>query len=404
VRIRTALLLPLLAALSGTTSGCGGDETPSPALALVHPLVFVSVSGTDREMGLAHGRALAKEIAFVVRDWWPRWLRSLTKDAADAKATEDILRVYAKTALPLLPAGPRAELEGIAEGSGVPFDDLWLVEVAREGLRFHVKGSLVGASTERNHPLRSPTSPTRTGNVSTTLYGAPLALEPLYALVERKPQGGRSTVSFGWPGSLGGFVVASDRGLCAAAGEVDRGEERRSMNGVPFPGAMRIAVERAATAAEAWEALPRLSGHAVLVVDATGEGRAGIRGLADSRPAVVGVDDWVAFEPPEFALSRSESASDVDMESSGPGSSVPPSGGWAVVWPPTVAPGTRSLRWVHVTEEGPWAVEAIRSGRHPGEWTFTWGGGPRVQSTSLDNWVWNLRHDRSVRLGPRAWR
>ena len=94
-------------------------------------LAVVELSGTPRERGLAHGKALKKEIGEHVRLWKVSIARETKGDADAAIAAllketsfEDATRKWTPDLL--------EEVRGLAEGSGQPYETMWAFQLVDE--------------------------------------------------------------------------------------------------------------------------------------------------------------------------------------------------------------------------------------------------------------------------------
>lgn len=255
-------------------SGCGD---PAPAGPPSRDPLHLVVAGTDREMGLAHGKALAAAIREEVGPRLRARLSAVATDRADAKFLQDALRLYTAKVKPLLPSGVREELAGIAEGSGVPEDSVLLLEVMREGLRFHLDAPpLLEAALASPPYCETPRTPrgftTCVGRVVAAWDGADgVDLTGHALLLERRPVGRHATLVVTWPGGLGALAGVSDAHVLVAQGEVPRAREQQTLDGVPFTVALRLALE-AADGAVNPSTLPALNANRVLLVDDLGGG------------------------------------------------------------------------------------------------------------------------------------
>jgi hypothetical protein len=88
------------------------------------------LKGTYREMGMAHGKLLAKEVDEDATFFLDHWLIGGKKEKL-----ETIERIW-KTFEPFLPQRYKDELAGLSEGSGVSLAKLQLLHAIPE--RFHL--------------------------------------------------------------------------------------------------------------------------------------------------------------------------------------------------------------------------------------------------------------------------
>jgi hypothetical protein len=273
---RFALLLGLLA------TGCGEPEVGGSGRLVAHeegaPAKHVVVSGTDYEMGWHHGRLLRDEVRALVPAWIQATFRT-GRSAEDARVLEDACRMYAGLMKAMLPDSVKEELRGLAAGSGVKADDLFLLEAARDGLAMHP-----GAARRIEASLTMPPSAADGVWVSYSSPGS--ASERPWLVVERHPVGRAATLCLTWPGGLGAFAGLSSKGLLAAHGEVEADVERQSLRGVPFAVGFRTALETAATTDAFEAALPRTTAHRVVARAADGRRTWSVRAMTAERVSV----------------------------------------------------------------------------------------------------------------------
>jgi hypothetical protein len=239
-------------------AACGEPETGGAGRLEGAHLV---VEGSPFEMGAWQGRLLRDRIERFHADWQERAFREAAGgDATRARRLREWCLLYVDRTLPLLPERVRQELDGLSKASGVPGRTLVLTDVMRDGLRYHQgpprlwSGDL-GVAGDGTSLAWSPSGP-----------DAGL-LERERLLVERRPDGGTPTVVLAWPGSLGGLAGASAAGVALAATEVPAPDQRHSLNGVPFPVSLRLALEEARDARAALERLSRTTSHRVVAAE-----------------------------------------------------------------------------------------------------------------------------------------
>lgn len=99
---------------------------------LAHRKVRVlDVSGTPKERGLAHGRALKAQIREVIGDFKQDLARDYKVDA-DVFIRRFVERTDFMPAIDKWTPGLLDEVRGIAEGAGLPFDDVYVFQLADE--------------------------------------------------------------------------------------------------------------------------------------------------------------------------------------------------------------------------------------------------------------------------------
>lgn len=270
-------LLP--AVLAATIAGCGDDHPAGPPKAEVRSL---SVSGSPFQMGEQHGKALADEIRDSIRRRIPVAFSAAGEDAGDPAFLESACRSYVAAIKPRLPESVREELRGIASGARVAEDDVLLLDVQREGLRWH------GANPRLLHAALA--SPPAEGEDAEKEVVAAFegwrgdSVEGSMLLLHRSPEGGRPTLVLTWAGGLGALAGVSPV-LVAAQGEVPLSREQATLAGPTFGIGFRVALERANSLEDFVARLPRLSGNRVLVADRGGRRHMGVLSLAEDPDA-----------------------------------------------------------------------------------------------------------------------
>lgn len=269
VRVKPPFPLAVAAVL---LLGACGDDTGRATSAGPPPRdpIHLVVSGTDREMGLQHGKALAKEIREEVGPRLKARFRAVAKDDADAKFLEASCRTYTGMTKPLLPSEVQDELAGIAEGSGVPEEDILLLEVMRDGLRFHVDAPPLLEAAFASPPGSGDTEEDLSQYIVTAWDGAGGDEASGHALLlERQPVEGSPWLVVTWPGGLGALAGVTRWGFAAQC-ETPSEKAAMSLHGVPFG----IGFARALRAADGPEDLirrtPPRNGNRVVAMSSGG--------------------------------------------------------------------------------------------------------------------------------------
>lgn len=278
---RTGLVLglALLVAACGDSAGsasttAGGRYDPQ--------LRLLELSGTASEMGRAQGRLLRPRI----RSLQARWREALWRDALGVAPDDDgpaaaALRSHVEDVVDAaafrLPERVRQELDALAAEVGLEPLELLEVEVLRDALRMRgvaprLRGALaafrvVGGGTSVRCRWVGPDAQL-------------LADEVVWVL--RRPTDGRpATLSFAWPGALGGLLVTQDpsshegppRGppLLVASADVEVPAPWRGFgHGLPFSVALRVAIEDGRTLRDVAGSLKGSVGHTALSVAMSG--------------------------------------------------------------------------------------------------------------------------------------
>ena len=293
------LVVLLLAACGARAEPVTGTLNEDPEGGRSH----LVLQGTPRQMGFAQGRLLRARI-HAFHEAWQKALLAQDGDllSPQTRARRRDLTTLLEPARRSLPEAALQELEGLAEGSGLPLTTLLLSEMLTDFLRFQTPpGALLEGSLSLS-PLdgRSPVL---------RLQG-PLAdlVRPQLLWITRPARpGGLPVTVLAWPGSLGGLVAVRSDGLVLMAVEQPLEIGRQGLAGVPFDLSLRLAAERAADARAARALLSGTTAHRVLLADlGSGHVDCTLCALAgeDQAPLEEGADGVTRAVPPPHALPR----------------------------------------------------------------------------------------------------
>jgi dienelactone hydrolase len=212
-----------------------------------HQRVLV-VRGEPREMGIAHGRLLADEVKANVQAFLYDWAMG------DRGRTREELQAIWDRLLPHIPKRYLDEIEGIAEGSHVPVEDLRLIHAIPS--RFHCTGAAaLGAVTAdgKVYHTRSLDYSLDIGN------GArPQSNAILYVCA---PSSGIPHAIVSWAGFVGCVTGMNLEGV--SVGEMGSSSSDETFDGLPMVFGLREILVRAkdlAAAKEIWAKMPRTCG------------------------------------------------------------------------------------------------------------------------------------------------
>jgi predicted choloylglycine hydrolase len=237
------------------------------------PPRVVRLSGSHHEMGLRHGRLLRAEIHELFHVYVEEGL------VAHEGYSLAQLRSRALRFDPHVPRELREEMRGIAEGSGLPYDEVLLLNTIPD-LTHGKSPALCSALAVRT---------TRDG----LLVGRNLDWED-HGIAHRAgvvfvfaPASGRTVLSVGWPGMVGVATGMNDAGVVLTLNLAFAGD----LVGEATPSLLRLrhALERATTVEEAARSLasePRTLAMNILVAGGA-EDRAEVLELSGRRHAVV---------------------------------------------------------------------------------------------------------------------
>lgn len=162
--------------------------------------VVVHLAGTPREMGLQHGRLLAPRIRETVQ--------AFLYDAALGrhKLERGYLEGLWQKHLPHMPPAYLAEMRAVAEGAGVPFEDIRHTHVLPT--RYHCSGAAVFGEATSDGKLYHYRSLDYSLDI-----GEEKTLQENACLLVREPEGGVAHVVVGWAGLVGCVTGMNAAGL-----------------------------------------------------------------------------------------------------------------------------------------------------------------------------------------------
>ncbi|HOX37819.1 MAG TPA: C45 family autoproteolytic acyltransferase/hydrolase [Candidatus Brocadiia bacterium] len=283
-RLFLAFSLLLLSACAAQT-----QQAPVPAVKKVSgPLVaqegpaklwvvngqrVLLLQGSPKEMGRQHGKLMANEVRQDVQDLLSRLDHAgAPKEQVQAKLTE-----IWKSLEPNVPQQFKEELEGLAEGSGVPLADLQLIH-AFPSMHHCTCAAATGKATVegKTYFARSLDYDLDIGNDH--------VLQDNATLIVYKPDNGIPHANVAWAGFIGSISGMNAEGIAIADMTSDTKDE--SFDGMPMIFLIRKVLWEAKTADEAvliLKAGPRASGFNYMIAD----GKAGqLRAVEAAHSAV----------------------------------------------------------------------------------------------------------------------
>lgn len=230
-------------------------EAVRDRLRLVESVPVLRLSGTPREMGFQHGAALKAQIHFLYREYYEAMVRRLVGDTK--------LRAWARDVEPFIPADYKEEMQGLAEGCGLPYEEILVVNTMVD--RFQtVMCSTVVASGDA----------TKDGEV---YFGRNLdfpgrnILQKMTVVLVWAPEGATQLAAVTWPGMIGVLSGMNSEGVAGATMLIHKGRERRP--GLPYLLMYRQALAAAHAKDDVYAVISkakRTSSNNFTVVDATG--------------------------------------------------------------------------------------------------------------------------------------
>ncbi|HEX5136246.1 MAG TPA: C45 family autoproteolytic acyltransferase/hydrolase [Planctomycetota bacterium] len=215
------------------------------------------VAGTPREMGLAHGKLLAKEIKEDVRAFLDDWAIS------DRGRTREELQAIWEKLSPHIPKRYLEEIDGIALGSGVPVEDLRLIHAIPS--RYHCTGAAALPSVTKDGKLYH----TRSLDYSLDI-GKGVRPQTNAILLVCAPDEGFAHAIVSWAGFVGCVTGMNLEGV--AVGEMGSHSSDETYDGIPMVFHLREVLAHAkdlAAAKAIWAAGPRTCGFNFVFSDPT---------------------------------------------------------------------------------------------------------------------------------------
>jgi len=206
------------------------------------------VTGTPREMGLAHGKLLAKEVKEDVQAFLYDWAMG------DRGRTRAELQAIWDKLLPHIPKCYLEEIDGIAEGSGVPVEDIRLIHAIPS--RYHCTGAAALPPVTRDAKVYH----TRSLDYSLDI-GDKVRPQTNAILYVCKPAEGIPHAVVSWAGFVGCVTGMNLEGV--AVGEMGSHSSEETFDGIAMIFHLREVLARAADLTEAkriWAEGPRTCG------------------------------------------------------------------------------------------------------------------------------------------------
>lgn len=201
------------------------------------------LQGTPYQVGYAHGRLMAKDVAAVV-DRILLVVRSADPKLNDDGSSDAMAEIYRRT-LPYMPARYREELMGLAAGAGVDLRRLELANLLPE--MFHCSGfALMGKATKGGKLIH--------GRVLD--YMTDIGLQGHTVMIVSKLTGCNATMIPSYAGFVGCVTGLNDKQI--AIGEMGMGGFGK-WDGVPMSVLVRQALEDSDTLAQVFRTFRRSS-------------------------------------------------------------------------------------------------------------------------------------------------
>lgn len=235
------------------------------------------LKGSYHEMGLAHGKLLAKEVAEDATFFLDHWLIGGKKEKL-----ETIEGIW-KTFEPFLPQRYKDELAGLSEGSGVPLARLQLLHAIPE--RFHCTGVAAMKAATKDGRLYH----TRSLDYALDIGTREKRAQDNALLIVYEPDDGQAYCVVGWAGCIGCVSGMNAKGI--SIGEMGSASKDEAYDGIPMIFLMREALRKATTLDEALDVFrtgPHTCGYNFLI----GDGK-----IPDARAVEVTKTKYAEFKP-----------------------------------------------------------------------------------------------------------
>ncbi len=195
-----------------------------------NPVTVVYLQGSYHEMGVQYGQQAAGAIRYLVGK-----LDSVT--AAMGISQEKIAQAYAAME-PFIPKKYKEEMEGLAEGSGVPLEKIHMLHAIPDLSEYHCTFFVAWDKATKDHDLYQ---------IRALDYAMNAHFQDHPALIVYKPDSAQAFVNVGWLGFIG--VVSGMNAEQLAVSEIGEnfGPEHETLQGEPMPFVLRDVLEEAST-------------------------------------------------------------------------------------------------------------------------------------------------------------
>lgn len=192
------------------------------------------LEGNSYERGVQHGKALKEQIIRNI---------SMYIDGNSSGSTPNAFLQALPEMLPLIPHHFIEEIKGLAEGSGVSFQKLLILNLFPE--MFHCSGITTNSSASKEGKLY---------HVRVLDYSIGKNLEETATIMVVKPEGKRAYINVSYAGFIGSVTGINDQKI--SIGEIG-GKGYGNWKGVPMAFLMREILENAASLEDAREILQK---------------------------------------------------------------------------------------------------------------------------------------------------
>ncbi len=225
-------------------------------------MFHLQTSGTPRELGKAHGRRLKAKICQLLdhyrhgfRDGTGGWRKGLDPESRRAfslKRSEMIAHIYPEAC---------EEIDGIATGSGLPYEDIWELNLIYELTDHHPACSVYGFQDYNGHSLLG-----KSDDLEAVELGSNV-------LTCSEPKGVLKSLNMHFAGTIWTTCAVNEAGL--AYGMTGLRAQHQNPKGIPALFLLHLLVSRCETAVEVERLCSEYqistNGVSLLIGDATGD-------------------------------------------------------------------------------------------------------------------------------------
>ena len=232
-------------------------------------IFILHLKGAPYQMGYQHGRLLKDQIKVLYQDYLLATLKEKTKDEKRFKAYFNLFKKEAQKLEKFLPEEYKEEMKGIADGSGLSYNDVLIMHTFLDVLsypKFFKKGFTNCTNFVVQNEAAQDSRLIHGRNLSWPSRGL---LEKNSVAIFYQPQNGNAFVALSWPGICGVLTGMNEKGL--TFGETSVGTVESSLNGIPAFILFRQALQYSDTLYDAIRLIvssSRTTGYTLTVSDA----------------------------------------------------------------------------------------------------------------------------------------
>lgn len=222
-------------------------------------LPIVYLEGAPYELGYQHGQLLKERVSHSVRDVLGYFRSYLKVPLIKTVVVNAWLGSAWRQARPFIPPDYLEELRGLADGSGVPLRDLYLLHAVPDRTYACSGFAAWGRATSDGRLIH-------TRNLDWNIHAG---IQQYAAIFVVRPDGKQAFVNAGWAGFIGVLTGINDHRI--SLGQIGAETLEASNRGMPMVFLMRRVMETSSTVEEAvrlMEETPRTVGVNYLLADA----------------------------------------------------------------------------------------------------------------------------------------